>query len=81
MNENPTMPPPQRRSISPKTVVVLILAALVGVFILQNRQSTTLTFISTDKSFPLWIVLLVTAVVGGILGQLVERSIRKERRE
>lgn len=76
----PTTQAPKKRP-SAKSVIVGIAALLVLVFILQNRQDTTLTFINRDREFPLWIVLAVTAIVGGVVGQLIERYLRKEHKE
>lgn len=73
--------PKQGKRLSPKSVIVGLAGALVVVFILQNRQETTLTFINRDREFPLWIVLAVTAIVGGVVGQLIERYLRKEHKE
>ncbi len=73
--------PASKRRIPAKGVVAGLLSIVILVFILQNRQEATLTFFATDKRFPVWIVLAVTAAIGGVIGQLIERIIRKEHKE
>ncbi|MGB2757155.1 MAG: LapA family protein, partial [Acidimicrobiia bacterium] len=76
---DPTTPAP-RKKIPVKAVSTGVAALVVLVFILQNTQDTKLTFITKERQFPLWIVLVITAIVGGIVGQLIERMLRKEHK-
>jgi uncharacterized integral membrane protein len=39
----------------------------LGVFMLQNREQVTLTFLFWDFTWPLWLLMLVTAVLGSII--------------
>jgi uncharacterized integral membrane protein len=70
----------QRRKISPAIVVAAILAILLIVFILQNADDTDVTWIVTDSSTPLWVVIFVSAVLGYLFGQLIEIGVRRRRR-
>lgn len=50
--------------------VVLILALVLFAF--ANTQKTKVDLLFTEKSLPLWAVLLVTAVVGAIIAALIK---------
>lgn len=39
----------------------------LGVFMLQNRERVTLTFLLWDFTWPLWLLILVTAVLGSVV--------------
>lgn len=39
----------------------------LGVFMLQNRERVTLTFLFWDFTWPLWLLILVTAVLGSVV--------------
>lgn len=65
------------------------IASLVGlgllvVFMLQNRNETTLSFLVWDFTWPLWLVILLSALVGAFvwfgLGVIRRHNRRKERR-
>jgi uncharacterized integral membrane protein len=59
------------------------LVALV-VFMLQNRDETNLNFLMFEVTWPLWLTILVSALLGALiwfgLGVMRRRSRRKERR-
>lgn len=60
------------------------IAALV-VFMLQNRQDARVKFLTWDFTWPMWLIVLVSAVVGAFvwlgLGVLRRHRRRKARRE
>lgn len=65
------------------------IASLVGigallVFMLQNRESTNIDFLVFEVTWPLWFVILLSALLGALvwfgLGVMRRRSRRKERR-
>lgn len=65
------------------------IASIVGVvalvvFMLQNRDDTNLSFLMFEVTWPLWLVILVSALLGALiwfgLGVMRRRSRRKERR-
>ena len=65
------------------------IASIVGVvalvvFMLQNRDQTNLNFLMFEVTWPLWLVILVSALLGALiwfgLGVMRRRSRRKERR-
>jgi uncharacterized integral membrane protein len=65
------------------------IASLVGVgallvFMLQNREDTTFNFLWIDFTWPLWLVILFSALFGALiwfgLGVMRRHNRRKERR-
>jgi uncharacterized integral membrane protein len=73
-------PPAPRRGISPEFVVAIVVAALLVVFIVQNSDKSKVTWLVKSTHTPLWAVIFVSAVVGYLLGQLVEYGLRRRRR-
>jgi uncharacterized integral membrane protein len=66
------------------------IASIIGgagliIFMLQNRDDVRVDFLWFDFTWPLWLVILVSAVVGAFvwfgLGVLRRHRRRKERRE
>jgi uncharacterized integral membrane protein len=70
----------QKRTISPALIVAAVLAILLVVFILQNSDDTNVTWVVTDSSTPLWVVIFVSAIAGYLVGQLIEVGVRRHRR-
>lgn len=67
-----------------------VVASLAGagallVFMLQNREDVTLSFLFWDFTWPLWLLILVTALLGAViwigLGVLRRRRRRAARRQ
>lgn len=59
-------------------LVTIVLVVLVAIFIGQNTRETTLDFLWLSFDAALWLVLLVTTVVGFLIGALAAR--RRARR-
>ena len=72
----------QREKRAPQTG--MIVAALVAVslvaFVLQNTDSTPVTWLMFDGSAPLVIVILGSAVAGAVLSEAAGWLIRRRRR-
>ena len=68
------MTTPEKRSIfariSPTQWVALILIVLAVIFVAENRDRVSITFLLIDVTSPLWLVLLVLFVIGWIAGIL-----------
>jgi uncharacterized integral membrane protein len=65
------------------------IASIIGigclaVFMLQNRNKVQLDFLMFHVTWPLWLVMLISALLGALiwfgLGVMRRRSRRKERR-
>ncbi len=54
-----------------RQVAALVLLVLMLVFILQNRRSTTIRFLVPETTSPLWVALLLSALLGMVVGGLL----------
>jgi uncharacterized integral membrane protein len=58
--------------------------ALLVIFMLQNTEEVTLSFLAWDFEWPLWLVVLLSALLGAFVwfgvGVLRRHNRRKERR-
>ena len=69
-----TAHPPRQGSrfpFTPRQVVGLVILILAVVFILQNRRRTVVRFIVPEATAPLWLALLISAVLGFVVGALL----------
>lgn len=58
--------------------LALVLATLALVFILMNRDTTSINFFGATVQAPLWLVLVVIFAVGWLTGVMTTR--RKQKR-
>ncbi len=58
-----------------------VLAALLIIFILQNTADVTFKFLFWTFSAPLWLMLVITAVVAFVIGQFALMWRRHQRRK
>jgi uncharacterized integral membrane protein len=65
-------------------LVTVIGAALVAIaliaFIGQNRADTEVSWLFLDGTWPLWLVIVIAAVLGAILSEVLGWLIRRRRR-
>ena len=61
------------------SLVVAIVAAGLGAFIIQNTDSTPVTWLIFTSSAPLWVVVVLAAVAGAVLSELGGYLIRRRR--
>ncbi len=61
-------------------VVAAIFAAAFIVFVSQNTTETGVTWLFFDASGPLWIVIIVAAVAGALLSEVLGFLWRRRRR-
>ena len=71
---------PKQGGVSPALVVAAIIAVLLIVFIIQNSNDAEVTWLVTDTTTPLWLVIVLSAIVGYVVGQLIEIGLRRRRR-
>jgi uncharacterized integral membrane protein len=74
-----------RRALSGGAIASIGGVALLVVFALQNTEKVQVSFLFWDFSWPLWLVIVMSAVLGALvwlgLGVLRRHRRRKERRE
>jgi len=58
-----------------------ILLVLLLIFIFQNTAETTFKFLFWSFTFPLWLGLLITAIVAFVIGQFALMWRRHKRRQ
>jgi uncharacterized integral membrane protein len=63
---------------APMVIGLVILAALL-IFIFQNTGKVEVNFLFFDFSAPLWLILMLVAVLGGLLDGVVVRGVNKLR--
>lgn len=59
--------------ITPKMILAALLIILAVWFVLANRDSARVQLFVTSVGAPLWLVLLVTFLAGGLVGWLLGR--------
>jgi uncharacterized integral membrane protein len=85
METTPSVEQKQRMRLGGGAIATIIGGAGLLVFMLQNRSDVRVDFLWFHFTWPLWLVILVSAVVGAFvwfgLGVLRRHRRRKERRE
>lgn len=57
----------ERRAIGGGALASLTGVGVLIVFMLQNRDDVTVTFLAWSFTWPLWLLILVTATVGAVV--------------
>jgi uncharacterized integral membrane protein len=65
--------------ISPRLVVAVVVAVLLVIFILQNTQRVSIRFLIFSFSSPLWLILVLVAVLAALLDDVLLRAVRKKK--
>lgn len=60
--------------LSYRTIAGLVLASIVLLFVVLNRDETKISFIVFDARTDLWIALLIAALGGFVVGFLMSRA-------
>lgn len=68
------------RNIRLTTILGVVVAVLLGIFVFQNTHEVPVELFFWDFSGPLWLVLLVTIAIGLIVLELVSALWRARRR-
>jgi uncharacterized integral membrane protein len=71
--------PPRERSWLPRLIISGLALVLAVIFVLQNSQRVQATFLFWDRHPRLWVVILVSLVLGALLGQVLPALIRRSR--
>ena len=57
-----------------------ILVLAIVIFILQNSEKAKITWLFFDGKAAVWVVIVVSAVVGALIERLIAHLIRRRRR-
>lgn len=58
--------------MSPMLIVSIVLLVILGVFCAVNTRSTKVSFVVASAKAPLFLVMLITAVLGALIGRLLQ---------
>lgn len=75
-----TPQPAPRRKMPPELIGAAVLAVILVIFIVQNDEDVEVSWVVFSRRASLWTVILVSALLGYLLGQLVEFSLKRRRR-
>ena len=64
-----------------KLVVLGVVLLVVLIFVLQNREKVQFSFLFWDFGLALWVMFVITLVVGVLLGMLGSTLLRRRRRQ
>ena len=62
-------------------VSAAVLAVAMIAFVVQNRVETDVTWLFLDGKWPVWLVIVVSAVAGAVLSEILGWLIRRRRRK
>ena len=79
----PESTPPKQRDLSPGMIVAAIVVVLAGIFIFQNTDSSSVSFLWFDLEAPTWVWFFILFLVGVAIGWLghIVRLRRQGKRE
>ncbi len=63
-----------------RLLIVALLVAGLAAFIVQNTESTPVTWLVFERSAPLWVVIVTSAAAGALLTELVGWALRRRKR-
>jgi uncharacterized integral membrane protein len=75
-DEQQRQPAPSGRNVNPKLVVAAIVAVVLVLFAVLNTHDTNVDFIADSVNAPLIVVIVVSALLGMLLGALLRRRAR-----
>lgn len=67
-----------RAGLAKFAAAALVAAALVA-FVVQNTASTPVRWFFIDRSAPLWLIIVVSAVAGAVLSEILGWIVRRRR--
>ncbi len=69
-----------RRSLSPEIFGAGLLALVLLIFIIQNSNDVNVHWLVFSKHASVWVVIIVSAVLGYLIGQLFEFGLKRRHR-
>lgn len=74
--------PPPSDSAFPKNLIAAAVLAVIGViFILQNRNRAEVTFLFFDDRVRVWVVIVVSMVLGALISESLQWARRRSKRK
>lgn len=64
-----------------RIIVVAIVALALILFVAQNTASTEISWLFFSGKGPLWIIIVVVAVLGAVLSEVIGWMVRRNRRK
>ncbi len=65
-----TQPPAKERDISPGMIIAVIVVILAGIFIFQNTDTSSASFLWLDLEAPTWVWFFILFLIGVAVGWL-----------
>ena len=78
MSDDPINQPTAKTGIGKFIGAALVAVALIA-FVVQNTDSTPVQWFFIDRSAPLWLIIVVSAVAGAILSEIIGWIVRRRR--
>lgn len=78
MSDKAKSQPPARTAIGKFIGAALVALALIA-FVVQNTDSTPVQWFFIDRSAPLWLIIVVSAVAGATLSEILGWIIRRRK--
>jgi len=75
-----TKPAARKWSIRPGVVLALLVTAALIVFVVQNDREVPVTWWFVEVNGPLWAVIIVAAVAGAVLAEVLGWVVGRRRR-
>lgn len=63
----------EQTRLNPRLVLGIVLGVLVFVFVVENTRETKIRFFIPQVTAPLWMGLIVAAMLGALAGALIAR--------
>ena len=72
---------PKKSGGQVRLLILGLVVAGLAAFIVQNTDSTPVTWLVFEGSAPLWVVIAASAVAGAVLSELVGWMMRRRKRK
>jgi len=80
MSEEPLVEDQKESTGLPTVIGAALVAIALIAFIGQNRDDTEVSWLFLDGTWPLWLVIVVAAVLGAVLSEVLGWLVRRRRR-
>jgi uncharacterized integral membrane protein len=80
MTDNPKSSSKGGIRLTWRGIVLILFGVLLLVFAVQNLESAPVSFLGVQFSVPVWLLVLVSFILGMLLGGIVRGTARKLRK-